>query len=66
MAPAEEGHKAAPSTNVDLTAALQRLQGFGRLNGDEITVQLIPVPAPGVVLERVGTVVPASIEIVVL
>ena len=58
-------NKGLHSAIVDLTPTLHRLAGFKRLTGDEVTVQLIPVPEPGVVLESVGSVIPASIEIVV-
>jgi tyrosinase len=59
-------HKQLPSALVNLTETLQRLYGFRRLKAGEISVELIPVPARGVILENVGKVVPASIEIVVL
>ena len=59
-------HKQLPGAIVNLTDTLQRLYGSRRLQAGEITVQLIPVPTSGVVLESVGTVVPASIEVVVL
>lgn len=58
--------KALPSALVNLTDALRRLYGFRRLQPGNLTIQLIPVPASGVPLERVGTVVPASVEIVVI
>lgn len=64
--PDGEAHKGLPSAIVDLTETLHKLSGFNRLSGDEITVQLIPVPVSGLILEVIGGVVPASIEIVVL
>ena len=33
------------------------------LTGDNVTVQLVPVPQPGVAASTVGNVVPAAIEI---
>jgi tyrosinase len=62
---AEDPHK-LPSAIVNLTDTLRRLYGFRRLQAGEITVQLIPVPRSGVLLENVGKVVPASVEIVIL
>jgi tyrosinase len=63
---AEGAHKQLPSTIVNLTDTLHRLYGYRRLQTGEITVQLIPVPASGLLLEKVGKVVPASIDIVAL
>ena len=59
-------HKSLPSTIVDLTETLQNLSNAKRLSGDNITVQLLPVPAPGVPAAAVGDVVPASIEIAII
>ena len=56
-------HKSLPSTIVDLTETLQNLSKANGLSGDHVTVQLVPVPAPGVPAGAVGKVVPASIEI---
>lgn len=61
---AEEGaHKRLHSVILDITETLKKLRSMKRLTNDEIKVQLIPVPAPGVTLEIVGSVVPASVEI---
>jgi hypothetical protein len=57
-------HNHLPSALVKLTYTLQRLYGFRQLRAGEITVQFIPVPKPGVVLDNVGNVVPASVEII--
>ena len=51
---------------VNLTTTLKRLYGFRRLKPGEISIQLIPIPASGIGLESVGTVLPASVEIVVV
>ena len=60
------GQKQLPSVVVNLTGTLQRLYGSRRLEAGKVSIQLVPVPAAGVALEAVGTVVPASLEIVVL
>jgi tyrosinase len=67
------GHAAAAggdvhhgSVLVDLTDTLHRLHGYRRLKRGEVTVQLIPIPASGVVLESVGPVKPSAVEIVTL
>ena len=59
-------HKSLPSTIVDLTETLQNLSKAKALTSDNITVQLLPVPAPGVPVAAVGDVVPASIEIAIV
>jgi tyrosinase len=59
-------HAQVHSALVELTDTLKRLYGFRRLKAGEITVQLIPVPASGLILENVGKVVPSAVEIVVL
>ena len=56
-------HKSLPSTIVDLTETLQNLSKTKDVSSDNISVQLLPVPAPGVAMSAVGDVVPASIEI---
>lgn len=56
-------HKSAPSTLIDLTETLQSLGKANALADDNVTVQLVPVPMPGVDAKSVGKVVPASIEI---
>ena len=58
------GHGGALSTQVNLTATVRRLAQAGLLTGDQITVQIVPVPAPGVAASQVGTVTPGSVEIV--
>ena len=60
---AAAAHKQLPSIFVNLTKTLQRLYGFRRLNPGEVSIQIIPVPVSGVVLENVGNVVPGSVEI---
>jgi tyrosinase len=60
------GKNRLPSVLVDLTDTIQRLYGFKRLRAGDLTVQLIPVPAPGVALESVGSVKPSSIEIIAI
>ena len=60
------GHKALPSTIVNLTETLQNLSKTKGLPNDKITVQLLPVPAPGAPADKVGEVKPASIEIAVI
>jgi tyrosinase len=58
------GHqKAPPSAIVNLTEALRKLAASKSLAGDNVTVQLVPVPQPGVAASAVGNVVPAAIEI---
>jgi len=59
-------HTNLPSTIVDLTETLRNLSDTTGLAGDNITVQLLPVPAPGVSATAVGNVVPASIEIALI
>ena len=59
-------HKALVSTIVDLTETLRRLSKSKRLSGDKVTVQLLPVPMPGVAASAVGSVTPRSIEIAFL
>ena len=60
------GGKRTESVLVNLTTTLKRLYGFRRLKPGEISIQLIPIPASGIGLESVGTVVPALVEIVVV
>lgn len=62
----EGNHKELPSALVNLTDTLKRLSGYKRLDGDHITLQLIPVPDSGVIPDHVGKVEAASIEIVAL
>jgi tyrosinase len=59
-------HKALPSTIVDLTEALRRLAQSKQLTDDNVTVQLLPVPMPGVAASAVGNITPKSIEIAFL
>ena len=59
-------HKALPSAQVNLTETLLKLAEGKRLSGDNVTVQLLPVAAPGADAKAVGNVLPASIEIAVL
>ncbi|MFL6262783.1 MAG: tyrosinase family protein [Thermoanaerobaculia bacterium] len=61
----DEHHKAPPSALVDLTPALRNLAKLGQLQGDTISVVLLPVPRPGASQASVSAV-PASIEIAVL
>jgi tyrosinase len=58
--------KESPSVLVNLTDTLQRLSAFKRVKPGQMTVQLIPIPAPGVLLDDVGPVTATSIEIVTL
>jgi tyrosinase len=60
------GQRANPSFTVDLTGALRRLARAKRLSGEDITVQLLPVPRPGVPLGETGTVTPAEVEVVIV
>lgn len=57
------GDHGLPSTIVNLTEALKNISKTNNLTNDEITVQLLPVPKPGVATTAVGDVVPASIEL---
>ena len=63
---AHSGHKALPSVVVNLTAALKNLARAKLLSGSEITVQLLPVPKPGVEISETDGVTPAEIEIAVI
>jgi tyrosinase len=63
---AHAGHGSAPSTIVHLTETLQGLARVQPLSTDKISVQLVPVPKPGVAPDAVGEVTPASIEIAVI
>lgn len=60
------GHKALPSTIVDLTNTLRKLSKDQKLAADRITVQLLPVAEPGAAAGSVGEVTPASIEIAIV
>ena len=52
-------HMALPSTIVDLTDTLRRLSlTEGPINSDKITIQLLPVLAPGAPSGAVGEVRP--------
>jgi tyrosinase len=62
----DNANKQLPSVLVNLTATLKRLRGFDRLKVGEISVQLIPIPVDGVIIDNVGQVVPDTLEIVVL
>lgn len=62
----EGHHKALPSTIVDLTDTLRGLSKSKRLTDDNVTVQLVPVPMPGVAPTAVTPVIPASVEIAFL
>jgi tyrosinase len=62
----DEHHKAPPSALVDLTPALRKLEKLGQLQGDTVSVVLLPVLRPGVAANTAASVVPASIEIAVL
>ena len=59
-------HKSLPSTIVDLTETLLELSKGKDVISENISVQLLPVPASGVAMAAVGDVVPASIEIAVV
>lgn len=56
----------AHSVVVNLTETLKRHERTKHLTGDDITVQLLPVPHPGVPLEETGTVTPTEIEIAII
>lgn len=60
------GHKSLPSTMVHLTETLQNLSKANGLPNDKISVQLVPVPAPGAAPGSVGTVTPGAIEIAII
>ncbi|MXS85513.1 polyphenol oxidase [Nitrosomonas sp. HPC101] len=55
-----------PSAIVNLTEALKNIAKTNSLANDEITVQLLPVPKPGVATTAVSNVLPASIELAVI
>ena len=57
------GDHGLPSTLVNLTEALKNISKENHLMNDRVTVQLLPVPRPGVATTAVGNVVPASIEL---
>lgn len=59
-------HKSLPSTIVDLTETLLGLSKGKEIGSDKISVQLLPVPTPGVPLTAVGDVVPGAIEIAIV
>jgi tyrosinase len=59
-------HKAAPSTIVDLTDTLRGLSRSKALSDDNVTVQLLPVPMPGVAAGAIKAVTPRSVEIAFL
>ena len=59
-------HGKLPSVIVNLTDTVQRLSKTGRLSTDSITVQILPVPEPGVLPAAVGDVVPTSVEIAII
>ncbi|WP_108882004.1 tyrosinase family protein [Anderseniella sp. Alg231-50] len=59
-------HKKDPSVVVNLTDTLKALSRQKRLVNDKVTVQILPVPYPGVPLEKAGTAVPAMVEIAVI
>ncbi len=54
------------SVVVNLTETLKRHERTKHLTGDDITVQLLPIPQPGVPLEETGTITPSEIEIAVI
>jgi len=56
-------HKKPPSIGINLTATLQSLNRQKLLTGDDITVQILPVPTEGTPLEKTGTALPAEVEI---
>ena len=57
-------HGGARSFIVKLTPALRRLERQKRLaESDKITVQILPVPAPGVALSDAAPVTPARVEV---
>ena len=60
--PPHGGHKAPPSFAVDLTAAIARVYGAGKVPTGKLRVQLLPVPSPGS-KAPVGTAKPARVEI---
>lgn len=62
----DNDEKQLPSAIVRLTSTLKRLHGLERLKIGEISVQLIPIPVPGVILDTVEGVAPGSVEIVIL
>jgi tyrosinase len=59
------GH-ALPSAIVSLTATLRNLAANGEAPSDQVTVQLVPVPKPGVPESAVAKAVPAVVEIAIL
>jgi len=63
---AKNSHKAMPSVIVNLTTALKRLAGLKLLNNDKISIQLIPVPNTGTLIDKIGAVTAVSIEIVAI
>jgi tyrosinase len=58
--------KQLPSAIVRLTPTLKKLHGLERLKIGEISVQLIPIPVEGVIMDKVEGVSPGSVEIVIL
>lgn len=61
-----EHGKSLPSTIINLTETLQNLAKAEALPNDKVTVQLVPVPQPGVAAGSAGEVTPASIEIAII
>ncbi|MBL4690867.1 MAG: tyrosinase family protein [Rhodospirillales bacterium] len=66
LSTAKSSHKMAPSAIVDLTDTIRELSELKEIKDDKISVQLIPVPKPGMILKSTGSVVPGSIEIAVI
>lgn len=62
---AHAGHKALPSTAVDLTPVIRKLAAANLLKGDHISVQLLPVALPGA-LEEEATLNVEGVEIVLM
>jgi tyrosinase len=58
--------KRTSSFMVNLTDALRRLERGKQLRGDDLVVQILPVPRPGVSLEETAPVTPAQIEVAII
>ena len=61
-----DGHEMRPSAAVDLTTALQRISAENPLQGDQITVQLVPIARGHGAAATAGSVTPAEVELAIV
>lgn len=67
--PGHEGHqnhKGLPSVVIDLTDTVRRLAAAGKLDGDRISVQLVPTLRQGAAAGAEKSLVPAVVEVAAL